>query len=166
MMRLVVLASTVVMSTGCATPGSTVLGSEEGVTIQPFEEFSGGTPSPASACKVGFTVRYPEETPPHERVIRYRYGYELSKGNPVGALKEGGGPIALPRPERDWRAVPQGDGTVAFKVAVMTFSPCESSVGAGTLELIIGSCASGECPPMRYRAPEPAAIAKLRLAEE
>ena len=88
------------------------------------------------------------------------------KGNPVGALKEGGGPIVLPRPERDRRAVSQGDGTVAFKAAVMSFSPCESSAGAGTLELIIGSCASGECSPMRYRAPESAAIARLRLAEE
>jgi hypothetical protein len=162
---LLILAALAGMLTDCATAGSQQTGDSEGITIQPFEEYSGGAHTPGASCKVGFVVTYPLETPKHERIIRYRYGYALSKHDPAVGWS-GGGPIELPRPERDPRARPRGDGTAVFRATVTTFSPCVSKSGeTATFELFLGDCSSGHCPPMRYREPEGVTVSEFRVAD-
>ena len=147
---------------GCATVEQGTRG--EGIVLQPWEERDG------PACTLGYELRYPSDTPAHERVINVRTGSEIAPGLPEGALRGGGGPLPIPRPERDPRVDRSKSGVEVFRVRLMSFSQCESirygDRYVATVEIEIGECVSGPCPPLDYRPPAGETTAVFRLANE
>jgi hypothetical protein len=134
----------------------------DAIVLQPWEETDG------AACTVGYELRYPADTPAHERVIEARTGSEIEPGIPEGALRGGGGALPIPRPEADPRVDRSADGMEVFRVRLMSFNRCVSERYGdryvATVAIEIGECASGPCPPVTYRPPSGDTTAVFRLS--
>jgi hypothetical protein len=147
---------------GCSTVERKATGGR--IVLQPWEETDG------SACTVGYELRYPSDTPTHERVINVRTGSEVEPGIPAGALRGGGGAVTIPRPERDPKVDRSLEDEEVFRVRLMNFGQCES-VRSGdrhvaTVEIELGECVSGSCPEVAYRPPAGESTAVFRLARD
>ena len=62
--------------------------------------------------------------------------------------------VELPRPSIDKRPVSNPDGTVGFRVFQASYSPCREVA----LEVDIGACRGGRCPPMQVSGDGPGGI--------
>jgi hypothetical protein len=147
---------------GCATaPPATEDGA---IVLRAWEETIGG-----GGCKIGYDLIYPADMPEHVRVLRQRIGTEISPGVPEGALRDHGGPLTLPRPDRDPRVDRSDPETHVFPVTLMNFSSCQREIlgepAAATAAFIVGECAEGDCVPVRIELPEEPTRAVFRVDE-
>lgn len=154
---------------GCAgLPGADSERSAESVIyLQPYEELQGDAADPSTSCKVGFRYVYPPDLPVSQREVYYQTGRESESGVTNDPMGRAGGPLELPRPERDPRPVQRDDGMMALDVRIRTYGPCRDRRTGETpvVAFTIGDCVAGECPPMRYQAPA-TEIVRFRLIEE
>ena len=147
---------------GCASVPSS--SEDEAIVLRAWEETIGG-----GGCKLGYDLIYPADMPEHVRVLRQRVGTEISPGVPEGALRDYGGPLTLPRPDRDPRVDRSNPDTHVFPVTLMNFSSCRTDrlgePAAATVAFIVGECVEGDCPPVRVELPDAPTQAVLRVAE-
>lgn len=127
------------------------------IVLQAFEVLSDPA-DPNAGCRAGWHYIYPPDVAPHAREVRY---------NVVGSSMLGsGGPMPLPRPERDPRPQQRDDGLMEMKVNISTFGPCLNPDGERIIEFTIGECVEGNCPPMRVEFPDDAKLVEFRLVED
>lgn len=166
----VALAATVfatILLGGCASilDRSSEASGDSVIVLQPFEELSGAAGDPSTSCKVGYRYIYSPELPVSQREVYFERGRMTESGRQESAQGRSGGPLELPRPERDPRPKLREDGMMVFEVGIMTYSPCRRTGVAPLVEFTIGDCVDGSCPPMRYVRPDDAQIVTFRLAE-
>jgi hypothetical protein len=157
-----VAATLLLILAGCATAPPAP--DDERIVLRAWEETIGG-----KGCKIGYDLIYPAGMPEHVRVLRQRIGTEISPGVPEGALRDHGGPLTLPRPDRDPRVDRSDPELHVFPITLMNFSSCRRDIlgepAAATVEFIVGECVEGDCPPVRVELPDAPTQAVLRVAE-
>lgn len=168
--RLAAAVATLILLAGCAaTPGqdSESAGARV-IVLEPYEELTGAADDPSASCSVGFRYVYPPDLPISQREVFYETGRMSDSGPVYNPMSRGGGPLELPRPERDPRPVQRDDGMMALQVRIMTFGPCvpRSTGQPPVVAFTIGDCVAGDCPPMRYQEPESAEIVRFLLVED
>lgn len=141
----------------CATAPGPEPADDDVVVVQAFEVLT-DPDNPNVGCRVGWHYIYPPDVDPHARDLRY---------NVVGSsMLSGGGPLPLPRPERDPRPQMRDDGRMEMKVNISSFGPCLNRDGERVIEFTVGECVEGNCPPMRVEFPENAQLVEFVLIED
>jgi len=154
--RMTGLLSSLVLLAACATAPGPEQAGEDVVVLQAYEKISDAN-DPNRNCEAGWFYIYPADVTPHSRDVFY---------NVVGSsMLSGGGPLPLPRPEQDPRPQQRADGLMEMKVSIASFGPCLGRNGERVIEFTIGECVEGDCPPMRFEAPDDAALVEFRLVE-
>ncbi|MDT8409914.1 MAG: hypothetical protein RQ741_09980 [Wenzhouxiangellaceae bacterium] len=162
---LITLLLAGLLTTACSTPAGPeqAQAQDPQIVLRPFEAMRDRSAEPV-ACTLGFQIIHRPGIAQHSREILYRFGLEAESGKPFEALQLGGGPVELPRPDYDPRVRVDGRGNVVFTIELYTFSPCAGDQGVATLEIIIGDCLEGDCPPMIYQHPDANQVAVIRQA--
>jgi hypothetical protein len=161
-------AAALILLAGCAaTPGQDAE-SAPVIVLEPYEELSGPADDLSTSCKVGFHYVYPPDLPVSQREVFYQTGRMSDSGPVYSSVGRAGGPLELPRPERDPRPVQRDDGMMALQIRIMTFGPCvpRSTRQPPVVAFTIGDCVAGDCPPMRYQEPENAEMVRFLLVED
>lgn len=151
-LQLAGLVAALGLLAGCATAPEQVPMDDDVVVLQAFEVLDD-----AGGCRAGWFYIYPPEIAPHARVVNYDV-----VSSPT---LSGGGPLPLPRPERDPRPQLREDGLMEMKVNIASFGSCLDRNGERIIEFTIGECVEGDCPPMRLEIPDDVEIVEFRLAE-
>src|SRR6056297_69674 len=112
--RAALMASLGLLAACASAPGPEPV-DDNVIVLQAFEVLS-DPGDPNAGCTAGWHYIYPPDVAPHARDVRY---------NVVGSsMLSGGGPMPLPRPERDPRPQQRDDGLMEMKVNIATFGPC------------------------------------------
>jgi len=151
------LVAAVGLLAACATAPGPEPVDDDVIVVQAFEEL-GDAGDPNRGCTAGWYYVYPADVTPHAREFRF---------DVVGSsMLGGGGPMPLPRPERDPRPQQRDDGLMEMKVSIASFGPCLNRSGERIIEFTIGECVEGDCPPMRLEIPDDAELVEFRLVED
>lgn len=154
--RASLLASLGLLAACATAPGPEPV-DDNVIVLQAFEVLT-DPGDPNAGCRAGWHYIYPPDVAPHARDVRY---------NVVGSsMLSGGGPLPLPRPERDPRPQQRDDGLMEMKVNISSFGPCLNRNGERIIEFTIGECVEGNCPPMRLEIPDDAELLEFRLVED
>ena len=168
--RMAATAATLILLAGCvSTPGQESGSARDAVILlAPYEELSGPANDPSTSCKVGFRYVYPADLPVSQREVFYETGRMTDTGPEFGPMARAGGPLELPRPERDPRPTQRDDGMMVMEIRIMTFGPCvpRRTRQAPVVAFTIGDCVAGDCPPMRYQQPESAELVRFLLVDD
>lgn len=97
-------------------------------------------------CEVDVFATYPADMPAGTR--------ELTIFDSSSELVRALATVELPRPENDPRQTRNADGTSSFRMFQWSFSQCRPV----PLVIEIGTCESGNCPPMVVSPETPAGI--------
>lgn len=157
---IVTTATALAVLAGCAAAPEPETQDESVVVLQPFEELGGVAGNPSVSCRAGLRYIYPPDLPVHSREVLYDI-----EGSPT---LSGGGPVELPRPERDPRPRQRADGLIVFEITIASFGNCRrpATEQGPVIEFTIGKCVEGQCPPMRFVVPEEQVeLVQFRLAE-
>lgn len=152
-------AAALALLAGCAAVPEPASLDDSVVVLQPFEELGGTASDPSVSCKAGFRYVYAPDLPVHSREVFYDVA--------GSSMLSGGGPLELPRPERDPRPTQRDDGLMELEVVIATFGNCRRpETGQGPLiEFTVGECVAGDCPPMRFEVADGVELVQFRLAE-
>ncbi|MDX1625673.1 MAG: hypothetical protein R3323_04090 [Wenzhouxiangellaceae bacterium] len=149
---LLIHAAAVALLAGCATAPEPETLDESVVVLKFFEELGGVASDPDVSCKAGYRYIYPPEVSAHAREVSIEV-----VGSP---MLSSSGALPLPRPERDPRPTRRDDGLMQLEVTLASFDPCRrQTTGEGpVIEVGLGECVEGDCPPMRFEAPDGAEL--------
>jgi len=168
--RVAAAVAMLILLAGCAaTPGQdSESAGDRVIRLEPYEELSRAADDPSTSCSVGFRYGYPPDLPVSQREVFYQTGRMTDSGPVYKPMSRGGGPLELPRPERDPRPTQREDGMMPLEIRIMTFGPCvpRRTGQPPVVAFTIGDCVAGNCPPMRYQEPEDAEIVRFLLVED
>lgn len=152
--RLTGLAAALGLLSGCATAPQPGPVADNVVVVQAFEVLTDAE-NPNVGCRAGWHYIYAPDVTPHARDFRYHVA--------GSSMHRGGGPLPLPRPERDPRPQLRDDGLMEMKVNIASFGPCLNRDGERVIEFTIGECTEGDCPPMRFEIAGDPQLVEFRL---
>lgn len=160
---LAMLTLAALLIAGCAVQPSGPGSAGDQIVVRAWEETVENDPD---GCRVGYDLIYPVDLDPHSFDLYVAIGKEIEPGNPEGALRENGGPLTIPRPDRDHRVDRTDPEANVLRVELQTFSPCvQQQFGerfVATLEFRSDRCLDPHCDALRFELPAAETRARFR----